>query len=387
MGNFSSLMAMATQIPQSDLIDAQISRSLQSPHTETYLDLADLDPLRVNTYKKWFDDAEDTSMQTLSRRIGMLNVTDPTLYHKYCGFNKFTKETFPVPDSADGWLDQVQSRREEYGSDENLMREFGSVEAFLADNLVSYNKWIRKACDPTMKIFTPEEMTLSSRHPGYRMYKTLDNYAIGFIVFIQEEASGPSKVYVYGRTSDMILDEYEDETTIFTKLVKEYTVSKVFIGKSPLNKMTEFSGGDGDKWDGNSILLKLDMANTTDTYAFVGTDVFEFSTDEPIHTFVSSVGNNCVPYPYAESENYCYSMSEKNKTPVTNHPNRVADGMIDYVKNATYEPFDRVKIAKRDSEAESNPISHTEKTRMVRFNRTTDFKMCARTCGEGFPMF
>ena len=40
---------------------------------------------------------------------------------------------------------------------------------------------------------------------------------------------------------------------------------EVFIGKSPVNAMTTFSGGHGPRFDGNSILLKREK-----DYVFVG---------------------------------------------------------------------------------------------------------------------
>ena len=40
----------------------------------------------------------------------------------------------------------------------------------------------------------------------------------------------------------------------YTKLIKEYkNVKEIFIGKSPLIKMTKFSEGHGKIWDGNTI--------------------------------------------------------------------------------------------------------------------------------------
>ena len=40
---------------------------------------------------------------------------------------------------------------------------------------------------------------------------------------------------------------------------------EVFIGKSPVNAMTTFSGGHGPRFDGNSVLLKRE-----NDYVFVG---------------------------------------------------------------------------------------------------------------------
>lgn len=70
---------------------------------------------------------------------------------------------------------------------------------------------------------------------------------------------------------------------------------KIWIGRSPKNKMTKFSGGFGRLFNGNSILIQI-----SDTkYMFVGQEIFEFHTKYPIVSFLSPVGNNDVPYPFA----------------------------------------------------------------------------------------
>jgi|688.fasta_scaffold165106_2 hypothetical protein len=69
----------------------------------------------------------------------------------------------------------------------------------------------------------------------------------------------------------------------------------IFIGESPMNKMTIFSGGHGPDFLGNSILLELG----DNQYEFIGKNIFSFTSLAKIIHFVSPVGNNDVPYPYA----------------------------------------------------------------------------------------
>lgn len=88
---------------------------------------------------------------------------------------------------------------------------------------------------------------------------------------------------------------YDNDTN---KLITELLSDKIFIGKSIENKMTNFSGGFGDKFDGNSIILEFD-----NKYKFIGHKIFNFITLCPIKIFSSPVGNNDVPYPYAIDEN------------------------------------------------------------------------------------
>jgi hypothetical protein len=74
--------------------------------------------------------------------------------------------------------------------------------------------------------------------------------------------------------------------------------------------MTKFSGGHGAKFDGNSILLEIKKKS----YVYIGSEIFAFKTDNDITDYVSPVGNNDVPYPYAiDSEMNYYLMIENVK--------------------------------------------------------------------------
>ena len=105
---------------------------------------------------------------------------------------------------------------------------------------------------------------------------------------------------------------------------------RVFIGKSPLNEMTEFSGGAGPEYDGNTILIN-DRENH---YVCVTSNIFEFTSLAPIVEYVSPVGNNTVPYPYAidEAGNY-YLMAEKVVIKSTNQE------FVDYMKDKMHDPY------------------------------------------------
>lgn len=91
----------------------------------------------------------------------------------------------------------------------------------------------------------------------------------------------------------VVVEDNEEEED--GKVIGTFRPQRVLIGKSPLNRMTEFSGGHGDKFDGNSILL--DLGNRE--YVFICEKLRFFHAEHDIHTFVSPVGNNDVPYPYA----------------------------------------------------------------------------------------
>lgn len=139
-----------------------------------------------------------------------------------------------------------------------------------------------------------------------KYYFTHDNGNRPFCVYIDETNN---KVYVYKRkdTSSFELKKY-------TKLVEAFNPDKIFIGESPVNPMTEFSAGHGPKFNGNSILLKMDNENDTFKYVFIGDQIYSFKTNHQIVSFMSHVGNNDVPYPYAidDKDNYYFLLGDED---------------------------------------------------------------------------
>lgn len=93
----------------------------------------------------------------------------------------------------------------------------------------------------------------------------------------------------------------------------QYDCLDIFIGKSPLNVRTMESGGHGPSYDGNSILALLDDENKY-IYLFVGTEVVTFELDSKIILFLSPVGPNDVPCPYAITEHGEFIMLLDYKT-------------------------------------------------------------------------
>lgn len=107
---------------------------------------------------------------------------------------------------------------------------------------------------------------------------------------IHDNRSRPFKVII----TDKRVDIYNSDNTD-KKSIQSIECESIFIGKSPLNKMTKFSGGFGNEFDGNSILLHIDNLN----YIYIGCEIYLFKAFSKIVEYVSPVGNNDVPYPYA----------------------------------------------------------------------------------------
>ncbi len=130
-------------------------------------------------------------------------------------------------------------------------------------------------------------------------YLTHDNGDRPFKVTIQNNIVKIHKYIDYCENSQQVT--YQEEP------YKTYHPKKIFVGKSLYNAMTSFSGGHGPKFDGNSLLLHLE----DNTYIYIGDKIFSFDVYYPITKYVSPVGNNDVPYPYAiDEQNNYYLMTE-----------------------------------------------------------------------------
>ena len=101
--------------------------------------------------------------------------------------------------------------------------------------------------------------------------------------------------------------------------------------------MTEYSGGYGKKFDGNSILLEL----IDNKYVFIGSVISEFNTREEIQEYYSEVGNSSVSYPYAIGKKYTYLMIE---------PIKMLNSKINFKKEW---PYDKYYADSRSSDKES----------------------------------
>jgi hypothetical protein len=91
----------------------------------------------------------------------------------------------------------------------------------------------------------------------------------------------------------------EEDAKKFTQPVLFVQASQIWVGRSD---PTENDHPGGDWGTGNSILLETQPLH----YTFVGDRVYSFETVEPIVALHSPIGNNDVPYPVAESENFYY---------------------------------------------------------------------------------
>ncbi len=157
-------------------------------------------------------------------------------------------------------------------------------------------------------------------------YLTHDNGGCPFKVVIQ-----PGKITVFDNEEDDNEDEIEDEvkrvkqSEILSEILSINSPFQIFVGKSPVCEMTEFSGGIGKEFDGNAILIRPTEALE---YIHVGISIEKFKTDSEVLHYVSPVGNNDVPYTYAITANKIYLLSEDVVISTTGMDSKLLDSFI-----------------------------------------------------------
>lgn len=199
-------------------------------------------------------------------------------YHPNAGFNKFSKIKEKIPE---GFLEVP------------LTMDF--IKRFYLDKDKSL---LKKGNDKYLEI--------KRLNDGAKDFLVHCNYGRPFLVYVGEKTriyKKSEKHYIEDDSESIQYDYYID-------LVAEYEPTKIFIGKSPLNEGTEFSGSHGDSFDGNSILLEIGSKKV-----FIGVEVYEFETKDKILEYYSPVGNNDVPYPFAIGEDNVYFMCDMRYVP------------------------------------------------------------------------
>jgi hypothetical protein len=180
----------------------------------------------------------------------------------------------------------------------------------------------------TMTIF-PHTIYYFNHKLGYyfcEYYYIHSNYDVPYkvkIIYTKQKISNRNKYIRHNKHKDYAAKYIKIYDNDDKTLVKRFdNFRKIFIGKSPLNKMTKFSSGYGPTFNGNSILIDLgtninnDNDNDNDivnNYCYIGDSIEYFSVvGNRLVKFVSPVGNNDVPYPYAIDASGAYYLFSEN---------------------------------------------------------------------------
>ena len=199
--------------------------------------------------------------------------------YKYIDFNLFEKKETKIPD---GFKKKIINKKKI------------SVYCDLNRELLLKNNELYKK--------------IKEKFKGYKSYFIHFNGGRPFLVYIKN-----NDVHIYKISNNYYIRNSnwskinDNNKWAYNEFVKSYNYKKIFIGKSPKCDMTNFSGGYGSKFDGNSILLQID----TNKYVFIGAYIYEFKIDDIINQYYSPVGNNDVPYPVALGSKNNYFMLDK----------------------------------------------------------------------------
>lgn len=218
----------------------------------------------------------------------------------------------------------------------------GNMYESVADKNGIY-RW-RKAKEGKKKVtkVTPRKMR------KLRYYRTLCNnpaeeYLVGF---------SKSIVLVWIRRRETIdgfsTDEEYEEHKYFDKMIYELkNPIKVMVGESPLNSMTAFSGGDGERFDGNTFLVQA----SKNRYVFIGcgrVSSFTLAANEHLTTYLSMLGNSSAPYPYIETNKFLYLIEGYIKVDIDEYRAKTADHPdIDEPYDALWHRNKELKIKTR----------------------------------------
>lgn len=135
-------------------------------------------PEKIVFYEKEVQDETNENMYNIHRRICLLSEDDKQC-HKYCSFNLFKSEPEPIPSSQEGWKTYIEIAVENYNE-----KHHESFDAYMTEIVESHHKMVKKSVyDPTAKRFKLSSILNPETLGKFTMYKTLDNYEIGFVVY------------------------------------------------------------------------------------------------------------------------------------------------------------------------------------------------------------
>ena len=128
---------------------------------------------------------------------------------------------------------------------------------------------------------------------------------------------------------------YEYEKCKFDQAFLFFQPKHIFIGKSKICEMTEFSGAnDNSDFDGNTFLLECE----DNEYVFIsGLEIFKLKTNDKIIDYISLMGNNMVPYNFAIGGRYIYFISTHYKI-IEN--DKIEEGTLINATNDSSDPSD-----------------------------------------------
>ena len=176
------------------------------------------------------------------------------------------------------------------------------------------NKWIISKTSKNIKRWikykdvkennkSPEELykIIKKKYIGYKTYFTHYNGGRPYLVYIKK-----NDVNIYSSLDNIdasLCSNNDNENKwVYVNFVQHFTAKKVFIGESPLIRMTNYSGGHGKQYDGNTILIYMGSNN----YIRISNIIEKIYINDEIEKYYSFIGNSDVPYPMAIGKKNIY---------------------------------------------------------------------------------
>ena len=129
---------------------------------------------------------------------------------------------------------------------------------------------------------------------------------------------------------------YEYEKCKFDQPFLSFQPKHIFIGKSKVCTMTEFSGAANNSSgsDANTLLLECE----DNEYLYIsGLEITKFKIDDKIIDYISLMGNNMIPYAIMVGEKYTYFLYHRYKF-IEN--DKIEEGTLLNATNESLDPFD-----------------------------------------------
>ena len=104
---------------------------------------------------------------------------------------------------------------------------------------------------------------------------------------------------------DSIVYVYKNKICKFDPPLFKFQAKNVFIGKSKVCPMTEFSGSANNisEFDGNTLLVECE----NNEYVYIsGLEIIKFKIDDKIIDYISLMGNNMIPHAIMIGEKHTY---------------------------------------------------------------------------------
>ena len=135
---------------------------------------------------------------------------------------------------------------------------------------------------------------------------------------------------------DSIVYVYKNKICKFDPALFSFQAKNVFIEKSKVCPMTEFSGAanNSSRFDGNTLLLECE----DNEYVYIsGLEISKFKTDDKIIEYISLMGNNMTPYAIMVGEKYTYFLYHRYKF-IEN--DKIEEDTLLNATNTSLDPYD-----------------------------------------------